>query len=147
MRDANPDRQYATAVARAAVVTGAGGASRAAVGSDLANSVPSGSRRAGAEEGVSTSASRTPSNSFYASGSRRDADVGTAPDGRLVGRADVGVGSNPYTAYLLEQAAQRADTLRKHPMNGWWPVLSIALWVGALVPLWLLLGRFARHYR
>ena len=147
MRDANPDRQYAAAVARAAIVTGAGGASRAVVGSDLANVALSGSRRADAEAGVSASAPRTPSNSSYASGARRDAVVGAVPDGRSAGLPNAGVGVNPYAAYLLHQAEQRADNLRAHPVKGWWPVISISLWTGAMVPLWLLLGRFARRYR
>lgn len=147
MRDANPDQQYATAVARAAVVTGAGGASQAIVGSDLAKVVPSGSRRAGAEGAVSAPVPRTPSYSSNASGSRRDALVGATPDGRSAALSNARLGTHPYTAYLLDQAVLRADDLRKHPMKGWWPVLSISLWAGAMVPLWLGLGRFARRYR
>lgn len=146
MRDANPDQQYATAVARAAVVTGVGGASRTAVGSDLAHFAQSGSRRADAEAAVNASAPRTPSISSLAYGSGRGADTQGASESLPTLRPDAAVGGNPYAAYLIDEAAQRAAYSRRHPLKRWWPFVSLALYAGAIVPLWLLLGHIARRY-
>jgi len=144
MRDANPDRQYATAVARTAIVTGVDGASRANAGSDLANYAQSGARRAVAEVAGNAPVPRTPSNSFSALGLAQDAAVGAIGE---VANAGTPLEVNRPTTYLIHAAAQRARDLREHPLKGWWPVIALSLLMGALVPLWLMTGAVARRYR